>query len=220
MKTKHRILIGTVICLGLLVGYSTTPYSTNKKEQGTLKEGGEVKEVNQEIAVEKKEVEEVTEKAETEATTEPKVSQEQVVTTQVTTLASFIGKKAEEVDKVLGKPSSCKKIEDSELIAANYYKVDFNDEVAKVEVDFDVDTQKVNYISFTIIDATNIIKTKEAFINALTTLHGESTIERYVNVKGKQRRDWNDGKLDYDLKYYEDNISLDIYPLDEYKSSL
>jgi len=63
--------------------------------------------------------------------------------------------------------------------------------------------------------ADDIEASKEAFINALTALYGESTIERYMNVKGKQRRDWNDGTLTYDLKYYEDNLALDIYPMDK-----
>ena len=143
------------------------------------------------------------------------VSDVEVATEQIDQLSGFIGKTAHDVNLALGQPSTSKKIENSQLIAANYYKVDFCDEVAKVEVDFDVDTQKVNYVSFTIMSANDLEATKELFVESLTQIYGESTVERYMDVKGRQRRDWNDGTLNFDLKYYQNNITLDIYPLDK-----
>ena len=134
---------------------------------------------------------------------------------QIQTLASLIGKKATEVDAILGEPASVQNLEDSDILLVRYYKLEYLNEIAKVEVVFNDHEQVVNYVSFVILKADDINSSKETLINSLTELYGESTIERFMDVKGKQNRNWYDETLTYDLKYYENNISLDIYPSDK-----
>ena len=207
-------MIVGVLCLATLVGCSQTkPVDSN-----TVEETAEVSIQTSEAPVEESAAPRTSEaSAEPEETPspEPKVDQMTVATEQIQQLAGFMGKTAHDVNLALGEPSTSKMIEGTKTLAANYYKIDFCDEVVKVEVDFDVDAQTVNYISFALMYADDVEASKEVFINALTSLYGESTIERYMDVKGKQRRDWNDGKLTFDLKYYENNLALDIYPLDK-----
>lgn len=201
MRMKRFLLAG-IMSLMLLTGCTVADAAktpVQEKETSTA--------TGQEVAQD--------EKREEQTAVEATPSSEEVAKEQIQTLGSFMGKTAHDVNLALGEPSASKNIQDSKLLAANYYRVDFCDEVAKVEVNFDVDSQKVNYVSFAIIDADHIDATKEMFIQVLTNLYGESTIERFMDVKGKQRRDWNDGVLNYDLRYYENNISLEIYPLDK-----
>lgn len=134
---------------------------------------------------------------------------------QIQDLASLIGKKADEVDAVLGEPSSTKNLEKTDILLVRYYKVDYLDEMAKVEAIFNDDEQVVNFVSFFIPQANDIEATKENLFNTLTELYGESTIERYLDVQGRLNRNWTDGTLTYELTYIDDNIVLDIYPVDK-----
>lgn len=207
-------MIVGVLCLATLVGCSQTKPVDSKVVEETADMSIEASEAPVEESATPMASETAVEVEETPSP-EPKTDQNAVATEQIQQLAGLMGKTAHDVNLALGQPSTAKMIEGSQTLAANYYKVDFCDEVVKVEVDFDVDAQTVNYISFALMYADDVEASKEVFINALTELYGESTIERYMDVKGKQRRDWNDGKLTFDLKYYENNIALDIYPLDK-----
>lgn len=205
-------MIVGVLCLATLVGCS----QTKPVESSTMEETAEAAIETSEAPVEASAAPRTSEaSAEETPSPEPEVDQTTVAAEQIQQLAGLMGKTAHDVNLALGQPSTSKMIEGSKTLAANYYKIDFCDEVVKVEVDFDVDAQTVNYISFALMYADDVEASKEVFINALTSLYGESTIERYMDVKGKQRRDWNDGKLTFDLKYYENNVALDIYPLDK-----
>lgn len=202
-----------LMCLVILTGCETNTPTAN---QNTEQEHS----VDQEQVTDEKVSEtEETVKQEQAPAEDEKVSGEESIEQkakeQINCFTSMIGNTPDEVSKVLGEPSSSKNVENSKILAANYYKMPFGEETAKVEVDFDVDTQKVNYISFTIMSANNIEQTKQAFMDVLTSLYGESTIERYMDVKGKQRRDWINEGLNYQLQYYEDNMALDIYPVHE-----
>ena len=134
---------------------------------------------------------------------------------RVQILASLIGKNAEEVHAIMGEPTSSKNLEETDILLVNYYKIDFLGETAKVEVIFNDDKQVVNYVSFTILSADDIETTKETFASALTDLYGDSSIERIENVKGKRNRNWADETLAYQLRYFENNIALNIYELDQ-----
>lgn len=210
---KNKFLIIGVLCLSSLVGCSASQETTSDKVIAVQEETPSATQTS-EIA-DNSIPEERSIQSSEEPSPEQVVADEDVVTEQINSLAAFIGKTAHEVNLELGQPTTTKKIEDSEMIAANYYKIELLGEIVKVEMDFDVDQQTVNYISCALMYADDIEASKETFINALTALYGESTIERYMNVKGKQRRDWNDGTLMFDLKYYEDNLALDIYPMDK-----
>lgn len=207
MKQAKFILIG-LLCVSSLVGCSAAKQVSG--DEVAIQEASATPEVVESEAPVAKSA------MPSEAPSpEPTVADEDVVTEQINSLAAFIGKTAHDVNLELGQPTTSKKIEDSEMLAANYYKIELLGEIVKVEMDFDVDKQTVNYISCALMYADDIEKSKETFINALTALYGESTIERYMDVKGKQRRDWNDGTLTFDLKYFEDNLALDIYPIDK-----
>ena len=134
---------------------------------------------------------------------------------QIQDLTSVIGKKAEEVDAILGEPVSVQNLEDTDILLVRFYRVPFFGDTAKIEVVFNDNEQVVNYVSFMVLKADDIASTKEIMVNALTDLHGESTIERFLNVKGKQNRNWYDDVLTYDLTYFDNNIALDIYPTDK-----
>ena len=157
--------------------------------------------------------------AESEATPTPEVDTAQenkkATTEQIQNIASLIGKKAEEVDAVLGEPANVQNLEQTDILLVRYYKVDYLDEMAKVEAVFNDNEQVVNYISFFIPQANDIEATKENLFNTLTELYGESTIERYIDVQGRQNRNWSDENLTYELTYFENNIVLDIYPTDK-----
>lgn len=146
---------------------------------------------------------------------DPAVEHNKTAKEQIQTLSSLIGKKAEEVDAILGEPVSIQNLEDSDILLVRYYRVEYLGETAKIEVVFNDHEQVVNYVSFMVLKADDITSTKEIIASALTELHGESTIERFLNVKGKLNRNWHDETLTYDLTYYENNISLDIYPTDK-----
>ncbi len=153
--------------------------------------------------------------AEVEPEVDPAVTNAETAKEQIQALSSLIGKKAEEVDAILGQPVSIQNLEDSDILLVRYYRVPYLNETAKIEVIFNDNEQVVNYVSFMVLKADNIASSKEILVDALTQLHGESTIERYVDVKGKQNRNWQDETLTYELNYYENNISLDIYPTDK-----
>ena len=158
-----------------------------------------------------------TEEPEASPTPEVDIAEENKKATseQIQNMASLIGKKAEEVDAVLGEPANVQNLEQTDILLVRYYKVDYLDEMAKVEAVFNDNEQVVNYISFFIPQANDIEATKENLFNTLTELYGESTIERYVDVQGRQNRNWSDGSLTYELTYFENNIVLDIYPTDK-----
>ena len=134
---------------------------------------------------------------------------------EIQKLASLIGKTSDEVNVILGEPSSTKNLEGTNILLVKYYKVDFFGEIAKVEVIFNTDKQIVDYVSFTILSADDVESTKENFASALTELYGESSIERIENVKGKRNRNWKDEAIAYQLRYFENNIALNIYELDK-----
>jgi len=134
---------------------------------------------------------------------------------EIQKLASLIGKTSDEVNVILGEPSSTKNLEGTNILLVKYYKVDFFGETAKVEVIFNTDKQIVDYVSFTILSADDVESTKENFASALTELYGESSIERIENVKGKRNRNWKDEAIAYQLRYFENNIALNIYELDK-----
>ena len=134
---------------------------------------------------------------------------------QIQDVSSLIGKKAEEVDAILGEPVSVQNLEDTDILLVRYYRVPFFGDTAKIEVVFNDHEQVVNHVSFMVLKADDIASTKEIMVNALTDLHGESTIERFLNVKGKQNRNWYDDVLTYELTYFDNNIALDIYPTDK-----
>lgn len=146
---------------------------------------------------------------------DPAVAKNETAKEQIQTLSSLIGKKAEEVDAILGEPANVQNLEDTDILLVRYYKLEYLDEIAKVEVVFNDHEQVVNYVSFVILKTDDITASKEILANALTELYGESTIERFVDKKGRQNRSWQDDTLTYKLTYYEDNISLDIYPADK-----
>ena len=162
---------------------------------------------------------EVKESPSPEPSKEPEVDQatinQQTATEQIQTLAGLIGKTAKEVDTVLGEPANIQNLEETDILLVRYYKLEYLKEIAKVEVVFNDNEQVVNYISFVILKADDIDATKENLAHSLTELYGESTIERYLNVNGRQNRNWYDENLTYELTYYENNISLDIYPSDK-----
>lgn len=214
---KKFIAIG-LISLTALVGCTTTQETVSNEVEKASSENIQTQELMSEPVAEAKLGEEVEARAAVEAT-EPEVDlvaeSKKTTTEEIQTLASLIGKTSEEVDMILGEPATTKNLEDTDILLVKYYKVDFLGETAKVEVIFNDDKQVVNYVSFTILSADDIEGTKENFASALTELYGESSIERIENVKGKRNRNWKDETLAYQLRYFENNIALNIYELDK-----
>lgn len=217
MNMKKFIAIG-LISLTALVGCTTTQETVSNEVEKASSENIQTQELMSEPVAEAKLGEEVEARAAVEAT-EPEVDlvaeSKKTTTEEIQTLASLIGKTSEEVDMILGEPATTKNLEDTDILLVKYYKVDFLGETAKVEVIFNDDKQVVNYVSFTILSADDIEGTKENFASALTELYGESSIERIENVKGKRNRNWKDETLAYQLRYFENNIALNIYELDK-----
>lgn len=219
MNIKKFMAMGLVsVCT--LVGCS----SAQESESNAVDSNITTETVEQKVETEAK-IETTTE---TDVKTEPEVEEtvakpevdpaeekKKTAAVQVQALASLIGKKAEEVDAILGEPASVQNLEDSEILLVRFYKVEYLNEIAKIEVVFNDVEQTVNYVSFVILKADDITATKENIATTLTELYGESTIERYLDVKGRQNRNWYDDNLTYDLTYYGDNIALDIYPTDK-----
>jgi len=196
------------VSLATLVGCGQTQESVSTSVETATNEAQTQEDV-QELA---KTEEEITEE---KAEVDPVEENKKTATKQIQDLASLIGKTAAEVDAILGEPVNVQNLEDTDILLVKYYKVEYLAETARVEVIFNDTDQVVNYVSFVILKADDIETTKENFINTLTQLYGESTIERYLGVAGRQNRNWYDEKLTYDLTYYENNISLDIYPTDK-----
>ncbi|MBE6022971.1 MAG: hypothetical protein E7231_07025 [Cellulosilyticum sp.] len=207
MNINKFMVIGFV-SLATLVGCGQTQESVSTSVETATNEAQTQEDV-QELA---KTEEEITEE---KAEVDPVEENKKTATKQIQDLASLIGKTAAEVDAILGEPVNVQNLEDTDILLVKYYKVEYLAETARVEVIFNDTDQVVNYVSFVILKADDIETTKENFINTLTQLYGESTIERYLGVAGRQNRNWYDEKLTYDLTYYENNISLDIYPTDK-----
>lgn len=146
---------------------------------------------------------------------DPVKESKKIATEEIQKLASLIGKTSEEVGSILGEPAATKNLDGTDILLVKYYKVDHLGETAKVEVIFNIDKQVVDYVSFTILSADDVERTKENFATALTELFGESSVERIENVKGKRNRNWKDETLAYQLRYFENNIALNIYELDK-----
>ena len=215
MNMKKFIAIG-LVSLTALVGCTTTKETVSNEVERASSGNVQTQELLAEPAA--KADGEVGTQAAAEVA-EPEVDSveesKKTATEEVQTLASLIGKTSDEVNAILGEPSSTKNLEDTDILLVNYYKVDFLGETAKVEVIFNDDKQVVNYVSFTILSADDIEGTKETFTAALTDLYGEPSIERIENVKGKRNRNWKDETLAYQLRYFENNIALNIYELDK-----
>lgn len=212
MNLKKFMMIGMVSLVTLVgCGQSNQPVSASGEVAEKAIESEQPSEVPTEAPTQIE--------AEPEATPTPEVDKaeenKKATTEQIQNIASLIGKKAEEVDAVLGEPANVQNLEQTDILLVRYYKVDYLDEMAKVEAVFNDNEQVVNYISFFIPQANDIEATKENLINTLTELYGESTIERYVDVQGRQNRNWSDENLTYELTYFENNIVLDIYPTDK-----
>ena len=208
MNIKKFMIVG-LVSLCTLVGCGTSQETNSKAiDQAVVEET----ETNAESLTEVEAQAEVVAK---ELEVDPAEENKKTATEQVQALSSLIGKTAAEVDAILGEPASIQNLEDTDILLVRYYKIEYLNEIAKVEVVFNDSEQVVNYVSFVILKADDITATKENLVNALTELYGESTIERFVDVKGKQNRNWYDETLTYDLTYYENNISLDIYPIDK-----
>ena len=213
MNMKKFIAIG-LISLTALVGCTTAKETVSNEVEKASSENIQMQELMSEPVAEAKLGEEVEARAAV-AEVDPVEESKKLATEEIKTLASLIGKTSDEVDAILGEPSSSKNLEDTDILLVKYYKVDFLGETAKVEVIFNDDKQVVNYVSFTILSANDIEGTKENFASALTELYGEPSIERIENVKGKKNRNWKDETLAYQLRYFENNIALNIYELDK-----
>lgn len=213
MNMKKFIAIG-LISLTALVGCTTAKETVSNEVEKASSENIQTQELMSEPVAEAKLGEEVEARAAV-AEVDPVEESKKLATEEIQTLASLIGKTSDEVDAILGEPSSSKNLEDTDILLVKYYKVDFLGETAKVEVIFNDDKQVVNYVSFTILSANDIEGTKENFASALTELYGEPSIERIENVKGKKNRNWKDETLAYQLRYFENNIALNIYELDK-----
>lgn len=217
MNMKKFIVIGlTSLCV--LVGCTTTKETISDKAEKASSENVQTQALVSDLAAEAEsgdEVETQVAAKTAEQEVDPVEESKKVAIEEIQTLASLIGKNSDEVIEILGEPSSTKNLEDTDILLVHYYKVDFLGETAKVEVIFNDDKQVVNYVSFTILSANDIEGTKENFASALTELYGESSIERIENVKGKRNRNWEDETLAYQLRYFENNMALNIYELDK-----
>lgn len=211
-----KMTIVSLLCLSTLVGCSSAKESSSNSVKTATSKNVETKET---LEASKTPIESETpvaiESAEPSPEVDPAETNQKTAEDEITSLASLIGKTAEEVDAVLGKPANVQNLEDTKILLVRYYKVKYLDEIVKIEVVFNDNKQVVNYISFALLKANDIESSKEILVNALTKLYGESSIERFVDVAGRQNRNWQDESLTYDLKYYENNMSLDIYPSDK-----
>lgn len=216
MNMKKFIIIGLMSVM-TLVGCTTTQETVSDKVEHAAASGTvQTQELVSEPVAEAKLGEEAQAQSVDELTQVSSLEEsKKIATERVQILASLIGKNAEEVHAIMGEPTSSKNLEDTDILLVNYYKIDFLGETAKVEVIFNDDKQVVNYVSFTILSADDIEATKETFASALTDLYGDSSIERIENVKGKRNRNWADATLAYQLRYFENNIALNIYELDQ-----
>ena len=214
MNMKKFIVIG-LISVMTLVGCTTSQEAVSSEVEQSTSGTVETQEVVSEPIAEARLGEESQAVAELSQEINALEDSKKTAKERVETLASLIGKTADEVHAVLGEPTSSKNLEQTDILLVNYYKVDFLGEIAKVEVIFNDDKQVVNYVSFTILSADNIEGTKEIFTSALTDLYGEPSIERIENVKGKRNKNWADKTLAYQLRYFENNIALNIYELDK-----
>ncbi len=208
MNRKKFLVIGLMSLMALVGCNTASETASNGAKVASLEENQDTLEVDNE-------------KAKTLGTdvaqevVDPAVEMKKAAETQIKTLASLIGKSSTEARKILGEPSSSKDLEDTDVLLVDYYRLEYLGEIAKVEVIYNDDKQQVNFVSFTILKADHIDTTKENLITTLTDLYGESSIERIVDKKGKRNLNWTDDTLVYDLKYFESNISLDIYEADE-----
>lgn len=215
MNIKKFIVIGLMSVM-TLVGCTTTQETVSNEVERAASGTVQTQELVSEPVAEAKlgqesEVQSVAELTQATSLEESK----KAAVERVQILASLIGKNAEEVHAIMGEPTSSKNLEETDILLVNYYKIEFLGETAKVEIIFNDDKQVVNYVSFTILSADDIEATKETFASALTDLYGESSIERIENVKGKRNRNWADETLAYQLRYFENNIALNIYELDQ-----
>lgn len=215
MNIKKFIVIGLMSVM-TLVGCTTTQETVSNEVELAASGTVQTQELVSEPVAEAKlgqesEVQSVAELTQATSLEESK----KAAVERVQILASLIGKNAEEVHAIMGEPTSSKNLEETDILLVNYYKIEFLGETAKVEIIFNDDKQVVNYVSFTILSADDIEATKETFASALTDLYGESSIERIENVKGKRNRNWADETLAYQLRYFENNIALNIYELDQ-----
>lgn len=211
-----KMTIVSLLCLSTLVGCSGTQESSSGSVKAAVSEKVETKENLEasETPIES-ETPVASESAEPSPEIDPAEANQKIAEDEIKLLASLIGKTAEEVDAALGTPASIQNLEDTNVLLVRYYKVEYLNEIVKIEVVFNDNKQVVNYISFVLLKADDIDSSKEILVNALTNLYGESSIERFIDVAGRQNRNWQDESLTYDLKYYENNISLDIYPSDK-----
>lgn len=207
------MVIGLVSLL-TLVGCKTTEQTASNN----VKSVENIKEQDNQIGVKEVQITDIEVAAETvveELVVDPTIENKLVATEQVKTLASLIGKSSAEARSILGEPSTSKNLDGTDILLVDYYKLEYLNEIAKVEVIYNDDKKQVNFVSFTILSADDIDATKENLISTLTELYGESSIERIVDKKGKRNLNWSDDTLIYDLKYFENNISLDIYEADK-----
>lgn len=212
MNSKKFLVIG-LIGLTVLVGCNTaSETASNGAQAASLNQNQDKLEADNGKARVLEAAPEVSEKPEV---VDPATEMKKAAETQIKTLASLIGKSSTEARKILGEPSSSKNLEDTDVLLVDYYRLDYLGEIAKVEVIYNDDKKQVNFVSFTILKADHIDTTKENLMTTLTDLYGEPSIERIVDKKGKRNLNWTDGTLIYDLKYFESNISLDIYEADE-----
>lgn len=213
MKIQRFIAIG-LVSLTLLVGCNTNNQTVSSE---TGKAASEKAETEQTLVAEEGGQTENASSAEPAAEPEvdPAVENKKAAEEQIKSLASLIGKSQSDVKAVMGEASMSKNLDNTDILLVDYYKVEYLNEIAKVEVIYNDDAQKVNFVSFVILAADDIDNTKENLSSTLTDLYGESSIERIVDVKGKRNLNWTDGTLIYDLKYFGSNISLDIYEADK-----
>ena len=212
MNIKKFMIMG-IVSLTLLVGCGT-----QERASGAAEKAASENVQTQEILAATAEASEspaISESPSPSPSVDPAVAKQETAKEQIEALAGLMGKKAEEVDAVLGKPANVQNLEDTDILLVRYYKIEYLDEIAKVEVVFNDTEQVVNYISFVILQANDINESKETIAATLTEAYGESSIERFVDVSGRKNRNWHDDNLIYDLRYYENNLSLDIYPIDK-----
>lgn len=203
-----------LMSLTVLVGCNTNNQTVSSETDKSAAQNIEVQEelvVQENVEPTAEASEKIAEELEVDKMAERKKAAEE----QIKALASLIGKPQSEVKSVLGEASMSKNLENTNILLVDYYKVEYLNEIAKVEVIYNDDQQLVNFVSFVILSADDIDTTKDTLSQTLTELYGESSIERIVDVKGKRNLNWTDGTLIYDLKYFENNISLDIYQADK-----
>lgn len=209
MNMKKFMAVG-LISLIVLVGCNTTEQTISN---GVEKASTKMIEASEEVETDQ--VEEKTTETEESSVVDQSVEEQKVAAQKITTLASLIGKSSSEVRSILGDPSTSKNLENTDTLLVDYYKLEYLDETAKIEVIYNDDKQQVNFVSFVILSSENIEGTKENLMTMLTNSYGEGSIERIVDKSGRKNKNWTDGTLIYDLTYFENNISLDIYEADK-----